>query len=355
MRRHRHSSHPPSGLPGATHPLASSTAQAAPLPHDAKRRVAWGQAVIATWYLGGFVLLFAGALLQVGPSAWVAAWEVRHWGYDNAVVSFLPGFLVLVASAFLPRLLPRAPEGSFLRGMQNGLSPDGPVQAPSPERMARILLLLARGALVASGVFLLAGGLGYELVTRIGDRGAGAPLPELTLSAVTAASASLPPYARLMGTTPRPELTWLHDHSERRITHSDAFTPLTASGWRPGDPVAVLEEDAMVLGEDGPDAVLPPGPVEGALERGTVPDWMLGEMRRHGIAITDDLVVLVRRKLDGVVPGADTIGAVLCLLFGGAFALVALAVSFGYRYRRVCILRALAAAPAGSARTAGRA
>ncbi len=111
----------------------------------------------------------------------------------------------------------------------------------------------------------------------------------------------------------------------------------------------------MVLGEDGSDAVLPPGPVEGALERGTVPDWMLGEMRRHGIAITDDLVVLVRRKLDGVVPGADTIGAVLCLLFGGAFAVVALAVSFGYRYRRVRILRALAAAPAGSARVAGRA
>ena len=219
----------------------------------------------------------------------------------------------------------------------------------------RILLLLARGALVASGVFLLAGGMGYELVTRIGDRGAGAPLPELTLSAATAKSAPLPPYARLIGTTPRPELTWLHDHSERRTSHRDAFTPLTAPGWRPGDPVAMLEEDRTALGEDGPDAVLPPGPVEGALGRGTVPGRMLAEMRRRGVAITDDPAVLVRRKLDGVVPGSDTIGAVLCLLFGGMFALVALAVSFRYRYRRRHILHALAAAQSGSARTIGRA
>ncbi len=335
--------------------MAPPAAQAAPLPAGGGRRVAWGQAVIAIWYLGGFLLLLVGALVQVGPSAWVAAWEVRHWGQDNAVASFLPGFLVLVASAFLPRLLPRAPEGSFLRGMQNGLSPESPMQAPSPERMARILLLLARGALVASGVFLLAGGLGYELVTRIGDRGAGASLPELTLSAVKATSASLPPYARLIGTTPQPELTWLHDHSERRTYHRDAFTPLTAPGWRPGDPVVLLEEDRTVVGEDGPDAVLPPGPVEGALGRGTVPGWMLAEMRRRGVAITDDPAVLVRRKLDGVVPGADTIGAVLCLLFGGAFALVALAVSCGYRYRRRRILHALAAAPTGSSRTTGRA
>ena len=316
--------------------------------------MAWGQAAVATWYLGGFLLLLVGALLQVGPSAWLAAWEVRHWGYDNAVVSFLPGFLVLVATAFLPRLLPRAPERSFVRGLQNGLSPDGPLQPPSPERMAQILLLLARGALVASGVFLLAGGLGYELVTRIGGRGAGAPLPELTLSAATAAGAPLPPYARLTGTTPRPELTWLHDHSERRIMYRDAFTPLTAPDWRPTDPITILEEVQTVLGEDGPDAVLPPGPVEGALGRGKIPGWMVDEMRRRGITTTDDPVVVVRQKLDGRVPGADAIGAVLCLLFGGAFALVALAVSFGYRYRRARILRALAAAPAGSSQTAER-
>ncbi len=109
-----------------------------------------------------------------------------------------------------------------------------------------------------------------------------------------------------------------------------------------------------MLGEDGPDAVLPPGPVEGALGRGMMSGWMLDEMRRRGVPVTNDPAVLVRRKLDGAVPGADAIGAVLCLLFGGTFALVALVVSFAYRYRRR-ILYALAPAPAGSARTTGRA
>lgn len=355
MGRHQRTSRPPGVRPGRLQPVLPSAAQAAPPPPGGGRRAALGRAVIAVWYLGGFLLLLAGALLQVGPSAWMAAWEVRRGGHDNAVVSFLPGFLVLVASAFLPRLLPRAPDGSFLRGLQAGLSPDGPRPAPSPERMARVLLLLARGALVASGLFFVAGGLGYELVTRIGDRGAGAPLPELTLSAVSTAGAPLPAYARLTGTTPRPELTWLHDRSDRRITHRDAFTPLTAPGWHPGEPVVLLEEDRTVPGEDGPDAVLPPGPVEGALARGTVPGWMLDEMRRRGVAVTDDPAVLVRLGLNGVVPGADAVGAVLCLVFGGTFAVVALGISFGYRHRRRRILRALADVPAGGARSTGRA
>ncbi len=342
MRGRRHAPHrqdnrqdaPPSAAPSST-------------PHspDGKRRAAWGRAVVAAWYLGGFFLLLVAALFQVGPSAWAAAWQVRHWGHDNAIMSFLPGFVVLVASAFLPRLLPRAPDGSFLHGLQTGMSTDAPTAPPSPERMVRLLLLLARGALVASGIFLLAGGVGYMLVTRLGDRGAGVPLPELTLSAVTAASAKLSPYARLAGTVPRPELTWLHEHSERHVTHVDALTPLTTPDWHPGDPVLLLEEDRMVSGEDGPRAVLLPGPPEGALSRGTLPDWMLGELRRRGVAVTDDPVVLVRRKLNGVVPGVDEISAVLCLLFGGLFALVALAVSFGYRYRRRRILRDAGVAP----------
>ena len=137
-----------------------------------------------------------------------------------------------------------------MRDLQNGLSPDRPLQSPSPERMARVLILLARSALVAAGVFFLVSGLGYELITRIGDRGTGAPLAELTLAAVTTASAPLPPYARLIGTTLRPELTWLHDHFGRRTTHRDAFTPLTAPDWKPGDAVAMLEEDQTALDED---------------------------------------------------------------------------------------------------------
>ncbi len=39
-----------------------------------------GSATLAVWYLGGFTLLFVGAFMQVGPFAWAAAWQVRHWG-----------------------------------------------------------------------------------------------------------------------------------------------------------------------------------------------------------------------------------------------------------------------------------
>ncbi len=304
----------------------------------------WGRAAAAIWYLGGFVLLLAAALLQVGPSAWMAAWQVRHWGSDNPIVSFLPGFVVLAAPLLVLNLLPRQEESSFLCGMQDALAPNRsrPVQPPSPERTAHFLRFWARGALIAAGVFLLAGGLGYELITRIGNRGAGAPLPELTLAAVAAQGAALPPFARLVGVTPQLEFTWLHDHSERRIYHRDAFTPLTGPGWRFGDAVAVLEEDRTVLGDGGANAVLPPGPVEGALVRGALPGWMLDELRRRGVAVTDDPVILIRQELGGMVPGADTVMAVLCLVFGGTFAVFAFGASFAYRYRRRRILQALA-------------
>ena len=317
----------------------------------------WGRAAAAIWYLGGFVLLLAAALLQVGPSAWMAAWQVQHWGDDNPVVSFLPGFIVLAAPVLILCLLPRQAEGSFLCGMQDALAPNRsrPVQPPPPERMAHLLLFWARGALIAAGVFLIAGGLGYALLTRIGDRGAGAPLPELTLAAVAAQGAALPPFARLVGATPQLEFTWLHEHSERRTYHRDAFTPLTGPDWRPGQPVAVLAEDRTVLGDGEADALLPPGPVEGALVRGALPGWMLDELRGRGVAVTNDPVVLIRQELGGVVPGADTVMAVLCLVFGGTFAVFALGASFAYRYRRRRILQAIADTADRGIRSTGRA
>ena len=317
----------------------------------------WGRAAAAIWYLGGFVLLLAAALLQVGPSAWMAAWQVQHWGGDNPIVSFLPGFIVLAAPLLILRLTPRGIEGSFLRGMQDALAPDGSsrIQPPSPERMAHFLLLCERGALVAAGLFLLAGGLGYELITRIGDRGAGAALPELALAAVAAQGATLPPYVRLVGATPRPEFTWLHEHSERRTYHRDAFTPLTGPGWRPGDAVSVLEEDRAVVGDGRADALPSPDHIEGALERGALPGWMLDELRRRGVVVTDDPLVLIRQELGGVVPGADTVMAVLCLVFGGTFAVFALGASFAYRYRRRRILQTLAGTADRSIRSTGRA
>ncbi len=206
----------------------------APLPPDAARWTGPGRAAIGAWLLGGFVLLLAATLLQVGPAGWASAWQVRHWGRDDPVLSFLPGLAVLVVPVVVLQLLPPRPGRPFLRGV--------PDETGSAERSARILLRCARVGLIAAPLFLLAGGLGFGLVIGIGNRGAGAPLPELTLAAVTEPHAVLPGYARLVGATLRFDATWLHEHAIRQTLYRDAYTPLVASGWQPGEPVAVLAE-----------------------------------------------------------------------------------------------------------------
>lgn len=43
-------------------------------------------------------MLFVCAVTQTtGPSAWTAAWQLRHWGGGNVIGSFLPGFGVVPA------------------------------------------------------------------------------------------------------------------------------------------------------------------------------------------------------------------------------------------------------------------
>ena len=282
MSHHHRKPHLPGARPSVVPTVPAPSGPAPPLPPGAARRMGWGQATAAIWYLGGFALLLAAALLQVGPSACMAAWQVQHWGGDNPIVSFLPGFIVLAAPMLILCLLPRQAEGSFLCGMQDALAPNRsrPVQPPPPERMAHLLLFWARGALIAVGVFLYRRRAGLRTGHAHRRSRAGAPLPELTLAAVAAQGAALPPFARLVGATPQLEFTWGHEHSERRTYHRDAFTPLTGPGWHPGEPVAVLVEDRTVLGDGGADALLPPGPVEGALVRGALPGWMLDELRR---------------------------------------------------------------------------
>ena len=133
-------------------------------------------------------MLLAAALLQAWLSGWAAAWQVRHWGHDSPVLSFLPGFAVLAAPVVVLQILPRRPDRPFLCGAQDALAPGraGPVCPLPPERMARILLRGARGGLAAAALFALAGGLGFALVTRVDNRGAGAPLQELSFAAAPA-------------------------------------------------------------------------------------------------------------------------------------------------------------------------
>ena len=58
-----------------------------------------------------------------------------------------------------------------------------------------------------------------------------------------------------------------------------------------------------------PSAINAGGPFEGKLGRGVLPGWMVTELRRSGVAVVDDPVVLTRQELSGVVPGADMVGA----------------------------------------------
>ncbi len=291
------------------------------------------------WFLGGFGVLLVGTLLQVGPSGWASAWQVRHWGYDNPMLSFLPGFVVLAIPLVVLQLVSRRRAGAVLRGAQERLYQPGPPISgpPSPERMAWALLRLARGGLIAAPLFLFAGGIGFGLVVLVGSRGAGARLPELTLIAVARAHGELPGYARLVDAIRRPETTWLHEYAVRQTLYRDAYTPLTGAGWTNGDPVVVLEKRSAAAGE-ATDALSPV--MEGGLARGAVPGWMLIELRRRGVAVTDDPVVLTRRALGGVVPGADMVGAWLCAGLGGMFALLSLAASLvWFRQRRRLLLK----------------
>ncbi len=326
-RKHRPRPPGPSVAALATAPASNEARQ----PRLAKL----GSAAAVLWYLGGFALLMAGALLQVGPFAWAAAWQVRHWSGDNFVLSFLPGFAVLALPVVLLQLLPRRPEWPFLFGAQNAFSspPGVPLSRPAPEYMARLLLRLARGGFVVSALCLVAGGVGYVAVLGVGGRGAGQPLPRLSLADTM--GDLLPAYAVLTGVVPHPEASWVHDHAIRQTRYHDVYTPLTGPDWHPGDAVSLLEERSHVMDDSTPSVDTDAGgPVEGRLGRGTLPQWMVTELRRSGVAVVDDPVVLARRDLEGVVPGADMVGAILALVMGAVFALFSLGISLAWLYRR---------------------
>ncbi len=300
-------------------------------PRDA-RKVALGKAAVVTWYLGGFLLLAIAALVQVGPFAWMAAWQVRSRGTDDLVLAFLPGFALLVAPLVVLRLLPRQPGRPFLCGAQDALRATAAPPA-TPDRMAHILLRCAQTGFTLAALCLVAGGTGAAVVLQTGARDAGRPLPNLTLEAAT--GMPVPHYARLVGVVPRPDRAWLHDHTVRQTRYLDVYTPLTGPGWRSGDAVSLLAEERTVAGDAAPqDDPARRGSIEGRLERGALPAWMLAEMRRSGIAITDDPVVLVRSVLGGVTPGPDMVDVVLCAVLGAVFAVFLSGISLAWLYKR---------------------
>ncbi len=314
---------------------------APPAPPVDARWAARGRLAILVWYGGGFVLLMAGVLAQAGPFGWLAAWQVRHWGGDTLIVTVLPAFVLIAAPVVILQMLPRHPDRPFLLGAQDAIAPgrNTAIQPPTPARMAQVLLACARGGFAAAGLFLAAGGMGFELIQRIGNEGAGQPLPELGLAAVATPGAVLPPYARLVGVVAQPDHAWTHDHAVRQTRYSDRYVPLTDPGWGPGDAVTLLEEDRSVVGDPVDNWS---GPVEGALARDAMPDWMADDMRRSGLALAAHPVVLTRLALGGATPGADMIAAGLVGIGGVMFAVLSCIAALGWLYRRRKLLRRLA-------------
>ena len=61
--------------------------------------------------------MLAAPVMQVGPAAWAAAWQVRHLGSDSITLGFLPGFALLLPPLIILRCLPRRPDRPFLCGV----------------------------------------------------------------------------------------------------------------------------------------------------------------------------------------------------------------------------------------------
>ncbi len=289
------------------------------------------------WYLGGFAALMAAMVMQVGPSAWAAAWQVRHWGSDSTTLGFLPGFALLLLPLVILRCLPRRADRSFLCGLQDALWPKQPVRrTPLPREAELARLRRARGimatlALACVVVAVVAGWLSL----LPGDQRPGSPLPVLTLPEVTRPGAVLPDYARLAGAVPRPEWAWVHDYTIRTTRYRDTYVPLTAPDWQPGDPMTALQVDRRDLRGV-------PGSAEGALSR-SLPGWLLAAMREDGMPLVDAPLVFTRDILHGLVPEPDGIGLVMAVLFGGTTGLTFGAIALGFHR---AIRRLLARGPA---------
>ena len=322
MTRRRHH---PAGSPPSPAPASATDAEPSP------QAWGWGQAVALVWYLGGFLALLVGAVMQVGPSAWAAAWQVRHLGSDSMTLGFVPGYALLLLPLVILRCLPRRPDRPFLCGLQDALWPKQPVHRTTLPREAELARLRrVRGVMVGLALAcVVAAAVPGWLSLRLGDQRPGTPLPVLTLAEATLPGAVLPGYARLVGALPRPEAAWSHDYTIRAARYQDTYTPLTAPDWRPGDPVAALQVDRR-------DLLGLPGPEEGALSRG-LPGWLMDVLRETGLPLVNAPLVLTRDTLHGTVPEPDGVGALVAAMFGGTTCLTfsAIAIGFHRAYRRL--------------------
>jgi len=295
-----------------------------------RRRNALGSAVSVVWLLSVIVAVAGGSVIHAGPFGWLASAELALFGTENPVLAAIPMYLLLLGLPYLgARMLPRSLDRPFLCGIQEAIDPARPpVVKPLPGATLRRATRLRNSALVICAVLPLAGAAGFWISSHSG-RTAGEPLPQLTPTALAERATALPPFAGIVGAEDHVDRAWVWNRSVRQTRYRDYYFPLTEPGWRPDDPVTLIELDKL-LPDDSPGAenVLdPPGPREGALSADAPDSWVVGEMRRQGLHVVDHPILLERRPLGGLTPGPDTILASLFLglsialaLFAGLFA-----------------------------------
>lgn len=275
------------------------------------------------------VILWLAILYVVGGIALPIVYLSSHMRFHDGPPFFVYFLYFIVWSIPLHALSRREAKSVQLRAAQHslgtlGITPHPVLFQDQPISIQRRSIRIEFGI---AAFFLAAGLSGAGLIHVIGSRGAGTTLRVYPMQELVAADpAKVPAYIRLEGGVAHPDLAGARDYTIKTSHYRDYYMPRTLPGWNSNDAVAVIELD-NTFPDNPPDpdyAFNPPGAVEGELESVTLPRDMASAFGTLGWKTATPIYVLTRKRLGGVVPGADAIGEVMTALIG-----VLLAVMFG--------------------------
>ena len=291
------------------------------------RRV--GEVGAALWAVLVPVLLVIGFASAWGPFGWAATWQLRVFGFNNAVWLTIP----LLPLAFLPILVARVArigvDTPFLLGVRQSFDARW---GPRIEEEGGARTIFRRRRRVARWV--TAGG-GVALAVFAGKGWHDATVPHAPLATVgyarLAAAVPLPPAVRVTGAASDHSLEWTHAYTVRRSTRRDVYYPLRPAGGPAGGPVTVVEMSSTSPQYEVAvwNMVDPPGPREGV--PALLDEWTAGRLRAAGFPLAPRVIVLERQDLNGRSPYPDPITAFVFAVIAGSVALVAALTWWGTR------------------------
>lgn len=294
------------------------------------RRRRTGEVGAALWAVVVPVLLVTGFASAWGPFGWAATWQLRVFGFNNAVWLTIP----LLPVAFLPVLVARVArigmDTPFLLGMRQSFDASwGPrIEEKGGARAIfrgrrRVARWVTAGGVAALAVFA---GKGWHDATMPHE-----PLPTVGYARLVDAAVPFPPAVRVAGAVPDHALEWTHTYTVRRSTRSDVYYPLRPVGSRAGGPVALVEMSSTSPQYEVAvwNMVDPPGPREGV--PALLDEWTAGRLRASGFPLATRVVVIERRHLEGRSPYPDPITDFVFAVIAGSVALVAALVWWGTR------------------------